>query len=464
MNLLQQIAYQYGSILHAFQQGEEGNDPLARPKVYKPYTQAMGRSARYQAEYSLAGQEQSQKRALQNSWAYTAITMKAKELSGSVELKIMDWSREDADPIQIKKHDFTKMLRKPNPHMGTSFLWQVTSMWLDLSGNAYWFMVYEEDSNNIQEIWPIPSHQIDPVPGEGDKLIDYYKYVVNGREFHIDPDYICHFKLPNPFDIFRGMPPLIAAMMAIDMDLAMSMWNSRLFTRDNVMPSAIINIKPPDPAQPIDEADIDQLKEDLRDEYSAWQRKTAIVTAGEIQVEKLEWSPMEIDFKGGRDLSKQEIFQIYGIPPGMMDSGATLGNVRLADQIFKEKTLWPLMVLLAEQMTAQIIIPNYHPDYTAEFKDIRPVNRQLELQEYSSASSIMTIDELRKTYFALDPLPDGKGGRLISDGKAAPPPAVVDKGAGKNPLVGQMEGQPSLAEQGIPPAKVPAPGKSNGRA
>lgn len=476
MNILQKLAYQYGSILQAFETGRSGEKPkpeITRSKQYSPYMSAMAESARYSANYDQSIQEQSQRRAIQNSWAYTAIFMKAKEISGAADVEILDWSSPDEqdEPRKITRHPFMKVLRRPNSYMGKTFLWQYTSAWFDLSGEAFWFLIYN-DQGELTELWPMPSNEMDLKPGDGEQLIEYYIYKTNGKEFHIDPNYICHLKTVNPFNIFRGLSPLIAAMMAIDMDLAMSMWNARLFTQDNVMPSAIINIKPPDPSQPIDPADIEQLKNDLRDEYSAWQRKTAIVTSGDISVEKLEWSPIEIDFRGGRDLSKQEIFQIYGIPPGMMDSGATLGNVRLADQIFKEKTLWPTLVMFAEQITIQIMQPNYGEETELMFKDVRPVNRQLELQEFSSATQVMEIDELRKTYFKLDPLTDNRGKRLVSESKQTPPttPKTPDPGAPKNSIVGQTEGQPSLAEQGVPQAQPPKvqsvpkiETKSNGR-
>jgi len=100
---------------------------------------------------------------------------------------------------------------------------------------------------------------------------------------------------------------------------------------------------------------------------------------------------------------------IYGVPGGLLDKNATEANATIADKIFKEKTIWPLLNLLAEQITSQLVIPWYGAQLRASFEDIRPANRELELQEVALAQPYLTIDEIRQRYWKLEPLPDGDG-------------------------------------------------------
>jgi HK97 family phage portal protein len=393
MKRIETIAGVLGKAVGSF----ERQRALARGKSRRPlFLDAEADEARYQNE----SHEGAQRRSLRNSWVYSAVTMIAREVAGT-EFQITRQSGPDDEPIQIPNHPVEMMLRRPNPQMGRSYLWQYTVMWLELDGNAYWFM-------SGDEIWPIPSHRIDPVPGDRERFVDYYQYTANGTQFNIPAEYIVQFQFPNPFDIFRGLPPLAGAILAADSDTAMAMWNARFFSRDNVMPSAIINLKSGDPQAPIDSGDAEVLKQSLRNDYQAARRKTVITNApGGVDVALLGWNPKDMDFISGRQFTKEEIYAIFGFPGGLLDKNATEANAVTADKIFKEKTIWPLLCLIAEQFTAQYVNVYYGEAYKAGFADIRTSNRQMEMQEVAAAGPYLLVNEIRERYWQLEPLPDG---------------------------------------------------------
>jgi phage portal protein BeeE len=250
---------------------------------------------------------------------------------------------------------------------------------------------------------------VEVMPGDSERFIDYYEYTANGILYRLPAEYVVHFRLTNPFDIFRGLSPLVAAIMPADADNAMARWNGTFFGRDNVMPSAIINLSSGDANMAIDPFDVERLKSDLRSEYQASMRKTAITTANAVSAVLLGWNSKDMDFIAGRQFTKEEIYAIFGIPSGLLDKNATEANATVADQVFKEKTIWPLLCLLAEQITAQLVIPFYSIDHEAVFEDVRPVNRELELREVQAAGPYLTIDEVRQKYWRLDALPNGDG-------------------------------------------------------
>jgi HK97 family phage portal protein len=307
--------------------------------------------------------------------------------------------------------------------MGRSYLWQYSLAWLYLDGNAYWFIQYDEAGQPL-EIWPLPAQEVEIVPGDGARFVDFYRYSANGRAFEIASEYIIHFQFPNPFDVFRGLSPLVAAMLPVDSDLAMAFWNGAFFGRDNVMPSSIINLKPAEGMRQADlEADMQAIKADLRENYGAARRKSLLTSYDAVQAVLLGWSAKDMDFIAGRQFTKEEIYQILGVPSGLLDKNATEANAALADKIFKEKTIWPVMCMLAEQLTAQLVVPAWGADCEAAFEDIRPANRQLELQEVAAAGGYLTRDEIRLKYWQLPALPDSEGASL--GGPAAPGPAAA---------------------------------------
>ena len=362
----------------------------------------------------LGARDAAQRRAIQSSWVYTAINRKAMDVSAAqLYVEYNPEGLEDTGK-PVRGHPYLQIMRRPNPVMSPSFLWQYTHWWQDLDGNSYWFLA-PDGWGELAEIWPLPAGMCRAFPGDKERFVDYYEYQANGRIYQIPAEYICHFQYPNPFDLFHGLSPLVAGMLPVDADLAMAKWNGQFFSSDNVMPSAVISLGSGNPQAPIDQADIDKVAEELRSDYGASRRKTVITNAQEMAAQLLGWSAKDMDFLNGRNFGKEEIYQIFGLPLGMMDKNVTEANATVSDNIYKEKTLWTLLGLYAGQQTAQITIPFYGEGYHVKYRDIRPVLRQLDLQEASVSANDLTIDERRKRYWKLPPLPNGRGDKLASE-------------------------------------------------
>lgn len=396
MKFLDNIGQAFGSFQRAVTIGRHGD---RRPE----FLSDMATASRWQGG-DMANQDAAQRRAMVNSWAYTAVEMIARDVSGVANLQVVDMS--SGEPKQIKNHPLEQVLRRPNPYMSRSYLWQYTALWLQLSGDAYWYMG-RSATGELCEIWVIPSNAVTVVPGDKDHFVSYYQYQAGGMIYRIPACDICHFMLPNPFDVYRGLSPLSAALLAIDSDTEMARWNGGFFGTDNVVPSAIINLTPGNDNQRFDSASLMAIKNDLRENYGASKRKTIITSALNVSVNQLGWSQKDMDFLGGRQFTKDEIFSVYGIPGGLMDKSATEANATTAKAIFRDNVIYPLLVLIAEQVTSDIIAPEWGRQYEAQFEDIRIPNRVLELQEVTAAQPYLTINEIRKRYWKLPPLPDG---------------------------------------------------------
>lgn len=392
----------------------------------------------------LSAMDAAQRRALTNSWAFSGIRMIANEIS-AVPMEVFHNTSVEREPTPVADHPFEIILRRPNPAMGRAFFWQYLTWWLELDGNCFFFVAPDE-LGNPAELWPLPSNEIRVVPGNKDRFIDHYEYWANGQRFVIPSEFVCQIMFPNPFNIYRGVGPLIAAMLPVDSDLAMSRWNGSFFAADNVMPSAIINLASGDANRPIDPVDAAKLKEELKEDYSAYRRKTMVTNAtGTIDVELLAWSQKEMDFLGGRVATREEILIDLGIPPGLLDKSVTEANATVADNTFKEKTIWPTLCLMAEQITGQVIIPFYGSEYEAIFKDIRPVNRKQELEESDRAEKVLTINEMRQRFWGAQPLEDERGSKLVAE--------IQSVGLGAPEYEPQLPGQINPISSIVPSAR-----------
>lgn len=443
MGILQRWAAEWGAAVGTYQRS------LHRARVNRPaFLGSWAEGNRHKGD--ILTPRMAQRRAMLNSWVYTAVQLIMREASAA-GFEMVDISG-DGEPVLVPTHSLMRVIRRPNPVMGRAFLWQYTIAWLQISGNSYWF-VGCDSQNDPLEIWPLPAQDVEPVPGDKERFIDHYEYIANGVIYRIPAEVVVHFRLPNPFDVFRGLSPLSTALLASDSDTAMARWNAQFFANDNVMPSAIINLSSGDPAMPVNPADAEALKADLRANYAAHRRKTAVTAANRLDVALLGWSAREMDFISGRQFTKEEIYSIYGIPGGLLDKNATEANATTADQIFKEKTIWPLLNLIAEQLTAELVWPFYGNQYAARFEDIRPRNREVELQEVDRAKGALRINEVRRLYWQLDALPGSEGEQLY--GTPSEPSFVLPRTtdapgapAGVAPDKQPVEADPELALNG----------------
>ena len=408
MALFDGLAATIGSAVRAFNEAA-GHGPARRPKF-------LDETAR---EYQWKGGDISDQtaaalRSIQNSWVYMMIDRKAKEKSAA-QLYIVDnpTGLPDAGTV-LNGHDLLRIFHNPNPHMSGMFLSVYMDWWLDLMGNCYLFLAPDEEGR-LAELWPLPSHRVEIVPGDDKRFVDYYEYTANGMVYKIPAEYVYHEMYPNPFDMFRGLGPLVAAILPSDADSAMAEWNGAFFGENNVMPSSVISLSSGEPGVPIDQSDVSAIKAQLTNEYRAIERKTAIVGAYDMKVALLGWNAKDMDFLAGRQFTKEEIILILGGFPGMFDKNATEANATVADNMFKEKTIWPLLGQRAGAITNQILRRFYSKSHEARYIDIRPVNRQLNISESEAASGVMYIDERRKKFWGMAPLPNGEGQKLQSD-------------------------------------------------
>ncbi|MHB0922638.1 MAG: phage portal protein [Bellilinea sp.] len=419
-SILERMAFGMGKTLRAFRSGMADDTRAIRPG----FLGATAEAGKWKGGSFNPDRIAAQQRAIQNSWVFTAINEKAMEVSkGRLSVYQDDGVTDDGEPIA--GHQLTRILRKPNPLMGRALFWQFTHWWMDLDGNAYWFLA-PDAVGELAEIWPLPSNAVTVWPGTADRMLDYYEYQANGVIYRIPSEYICHLKYPNPFDIFRGMSPLVAGMLPVDSDTAMARWNGAFFGSDNVMPSAVINLSSGNPNAPIDPADVDAVKSQLEDDYAAYRRKTVVTNAYQMAVNLLGYSAKDMDFLGGRQATKDEIYQILGYPPGYADKNATESNSTVGYAKFMER-VYAIHGLYAEQITTQIINRFYGNDLEARFADIRPINQDMRLREADASKPDMTINERRKKFWNLPPHPDGD--RLPDPtGQAGPIPAGLEDG------------------------------------
>jgi phage portal protein BeeE len=144
----------------------------------------------------------------------------------------------------------------------------------------------------------------------------------------LDPRQVTHFRKPNPFNHYWGMPALEALMVTVLGDRAASEWNRNFFAGDVAIPAGILVIPPN-----VSDADRDRVSDELSAKHGK-RRATAVLRAdvGATVYHAAGLGPHDADFKEGRLLSRQEVYEALDLPLGVMSEASTEAHARVAER------------------------------------------------------------------------------------------------------------------------------------
>ena len=390
--------------------------------------------------------------AVQSVWVYSACSAIAGEISAArlvVRRRVSDEGEED-----IENHPWERLWEQPNPFFGRASLMAYWAWSLLLTGEAYLFL--RPVGGQLKEIWPIPPWAIEPIP-DPQAFIAGYKYDLGPDKtpMRIDSKYIVYSRLTNIFDPRRGMSPLVSALVAVESDLSMRAWNKNFFSKENAAPSGMITV----PRDTLD-SDMDVIRQQIWDYFGSGQRRVGVARAGDLAWTAFDRSQKDMEFLSGREFARTEISRAFGIPDGYWDKDATRANAEGAKATMIETAVWPKLVLLMEDLNAQAA-PNWieDDDIRITFEDIRPRNVAQELQEFTTHSPVLTVNELRALAH-YDPLPDYRGLMTLDElKKGTPLPTTVPALLAEQTAAQQAEQEETAApaaEEAAPEEAAPA--------
>ena len=151
-------------------------------------------------------------------WVYAAVRAIASKVAGT-ELTLCARRADGVDEVTDLAHPLVRLLEEVNPFETRHGLWERTVTFLELTGNAYWY-VAENRLGVPAEIWLIPSQMMRVVP-DRQRFIKGYVCRVEGSEVGFDRRDIIHLKYPNPRSLYYGRGPLQAAAASVDAVVAL---------------------------------------------------------------------------------------------------------------------------------------------------------------------------------------------------------------------------------------------------
>lgn len=314
---------------------------------------------------------------------------------------------------------------QPNDGFSAFEFWENHYTYFLLTGNAFWYWVSRAGTTVPDEVHLLNPAQVKIVPGS-DRYVACYEYQVMGQTVKLSPFQVTHFRRPNPFSAYWGLPALEAIMVQVLTDLGQANWNKELFGDGVAVPAGVLVLP-----SSVSDAERQRIDDEWNAQHSQ-RRKTAVVRGepGSVQWVNAGLNPMDADFINGRKLNRQAIYEALELPLGVMSEASTEAHARVAERQ-QLHAAWRQHFRVASKLnslpgsTIRTIAPmQYFPDWDKWLA--RPVDVRLEAADWDQMSKklaaldrYLSADEIRTSELGLQPL-------------GAARPAMVEREAVKN--------------------------------
>lgn len=315
-----------------------------------------------------------------------------KKLLTNYGMKAMD------DVVEIPSHPIIDLLQNPNPRDTFYDLIYKTDLFLELVGDAYWWV--KRDGNGI----PIELHvlysQFVNIQHDGQNKIIKYNYgiAVDGEwQYNFDPEDIIHFKFFDPNDLFHGISPLHACARSHGLIEAMDTYEEAL-NRNLGIPSGILKYV----NQKLKPEDRQMVEKRWQQKFSSVGRANkVVVTDQDMSYEPIGIEPRHMQFLDGRKWSREEILACYGVNPALLlTEHANYSNMVQASINYHHNTLHPRFKLISQTITNRLVRPNglNGRDLIVTIEKSAPEDAEMVIKkaELLSKHEALRVNELRK--------------------------------------------------------------------
>lgn len=318
-------------------------------------------------------------------WVYVAV----RAIAGRVAGTPLSFRRAGTGEILPWDHPLPRLMRTVNPFETAASLWMKTLTFLELTGNAYWYVPAPKDGGpgdfgggdggpsafgGIDELWVLPSQHMRVIP-DRERFVAGYRFQHAGATEDFSPDEIIHLKYPGASSPYYGESPLAAAADSVESHLAMKRAERRSFDHGAFPGLALMTEEKLSPETR------ERLEAQFRQGYGGPDKAgRAIVLEQGLKLRPFTFSPREMDFLESSRVARDEILAIFGVPPAVAGISEDVNRASAEAMLwtFAENTLWPKLRLIEAQLT-QDLCPAFGADIEARFAspvpDVRAEDR-----------------------------------------------------------------------------------------
>lgn len=305
---------------------------------------------------------------------------------------------------EVADHPLLTLFRSVNEEHNAWDLWEMTTLSLEVTGNAYWLLEFGP-LDVPERIWPLPAHLVRPLRSASSGALDGYEYRAGGRLVRYGPREVIAFAYPDPRDPYGpGLSPLRACYEHAVVDSEYLALKRAKFS-NHALPGVIVS-----PAE-------NGLPPEEQNRLAAlWSRMVErggqgrmLVADSKLQVTVLSQALGDLSALAEVGASKEVIANAFGVPAPYLFRETNLANLQAAETLHAALAIRPRLARRDEKLNERLV-PLYDPSGRLFLvsDDPRPADRdrQLRQQVEHVRAGIRTINEARAE-LGLPPVPWG---------------------------------------------------------
>ncbi len=332
------------------------------------------------------------------SWVYAAVNAIAQEVAKQRPYLFRHTGQaEHEQTVLPHTHPLWRLLDHPNPWLTSWELWYLTVVYLELTGNCFWYVAPVHGAEVPGEIWVVPTPWVRVVPDPVQFVKEYRISAPNAREESFAPTEIIHLKYPNPLDPHYGLSPLQANALTVDANVELLKSRYHTFLA-GPRPGVMLQTD-----QALTDQTVKRLEEKLQTKFGGrenWNRPMVLEQG--LTASPWTLTPAEMDFINSSKMTRDEIFALFRVPPtvaGIIENVGLGGEIWTgARTVFCEGTVQPKLELIAQALTRDLG-RRYGADVAITFPDCSPRLSELRRRddELDAKLGLRTYNEIRRS-------------------------------------------------------------------
>jgi len=251
---------------------------------------------------------------------------------------------------EVTAHPFLELMKHVNPFMNESDLKELTSLFLDLTGEAYWYIVKGTLGQPV-EIWPIPSIYIRPIPGKTLKdFIAGYEYQRGAKSETLSVDDVIYISCPNPRNQFQGMGVPRGICDAIYVNNSINDYIEGMFD-NKARPGGVFTSE-----SGMSSPEHKRAMEELKEKYAGAKKAgmNMLLPPG-IAFNRDFVTPEEMGYIEGKKITREEIAAAFNTPISLWDQTAIRANVEGAQYFHARYGILPRLRKIEEKLNEKLL-------------------------------------------------------------------------------------------------------------
>jgi HK97 family phage portal protein len=257
---------------------------------------------------------------------------------------------------EVMEHPLLDLFARCNPWHNGFDLWELTTLYLEVHGRAYWYLDFDPLLGIPRAIWPLPSQNVTPMRDpRSDNIVDYYLYRNGSSEQRFAPNEIVGFRYPDPRDPYTaGLSPLRACFEQVALSSDYTATKKSIY-ENRALPSAIIS-----PDDVLGEEERDRLEQQWNKRFRQGGSGQVVVAEAALKVQLLHQSLGDLAALADMKATKEDIANAFHLPISFLTAQTNLANLQAAQQQHMAKAISPRLARRDEKINEQVV-PFYDP-------------------------------------------------------------------------------------------------------